>query len=148
MVTRSQVPVSVAKALPMQTLTPHLPRLCSLPVGPTAACNLKSMSTHSLATCPSLFWWFLSCAQVPRASVWQVAPVGFGEFNQILGWECGSGNPRIQDGNPLKASQHACVALLGAPPQPFGNMSLRGVEMAGRAWEVGRGWSGGGRWGQ
>ena len=49
---------------------------------------------------PSLFWWFLSCSQVPRASVWQVAPVGFGEFNQILGWEWGSGNSRIQDRNP------------------------------------------------
>lgn len=48
---------------------------------------------------------------------------------------------------PLKASQHACPALLGAPPQPFGNMSLRAVEAAGGTsgigervewwWEVG-----------
>lgn len=49
--------------------------------------------------------------------------VGFWEL-QNSGWE------------PLKASQHACVALLGAPSQPFGNMSLRGVEAAGGAWVV------------
>lgn len=106
------------------------------------------VSEHTLqATCPSLFWQFLSCAPVPRTSVWQVAPVGCGELNQILGWGC-FWEPQNSGWEPLKASQHACAALLGLPPQPFGNMSLRGVEVAGGARVVGRGWSGGGTWGQ
>lgn len=60
-------------------------------------CSLQfKVNEHSrLATCPSLFRRFLSCAPVPRASVWQVAPVEFEEFNQILGWECDSRKPGI-----------------------------------------------------
>lgn len=60
-------------------------------------CSLQfKVNEHSrLATCPSLFRRLLSCAPVPRASVWQVTPIEFGELNQILGWECDSRNPRI-----------------------------------------------------
>lgn len=68
-------------------------------------------------------------------------------WGSILGWGC-FWEPQNSGWEPLKASQHACAALLGLPPQPFGNMSLRGVEVAGGARVVGRGWSGGGTWGQ
>lgn len=94
LVTRLHVPVSVARALTIQILS--LPGLCSVPVGPAAACNLKSMSTHAWPPAPPCSGCFCPALGFPGPhSVGLVASFGFGELNQILGWECDSENLRI-----------------------------------------------------